>query len=525
MKSQVLKLNIKLIMTWLILKQKRGKSLDTNCISDIALEPILNGLAQGIVIINKDGTLFFVNETLKQLYHVNPEIQLKTHNDILKQITLYTIDGKQYLFENLPARQVFLKGTTQQDTFIVQRADGSRLMINAVAKPVKDDNGNIIAAIALIEDISERKKAEETLRQAQAKLQEYTSNLEAIVENRTKQINESEQRYRELYESFGEAFIAVDWELNVIHWNKTAERVTSVRASEALGKKVYAVLPEFLTVDVTPFFETLRQNKPARFMMNATSRETKKPSIFEISTYPSKQGIIIIVEDKTEEEQNMRLSTIGATAGMVGHDIRNPLQAIANELFLAKESMKKVPDSIGKQEVLDSVDFIEQQLDYINKIVADLQDYARPLRPEYSMVDFSEVVNKIFNNLCVPDSIKLSIKVKDCPKFSTDPTLLQRALSNLVTNAIQAMSAGGDLEIIGRPIENKVLITISDTGTGIPDEIKPKLFTPMITTKAKGQGFGLAVAKRLIEAMKGTINFESEEGKGTKFIIELPING
>jgi signal transduction histidine kinase len=93
----------------------------------------------------------------------------------------------------------------------------------------------------------------------------------------------------------------------------------------------------------------------------------------------------------------------------------------------------------------------------------------------------------------------------------------------MVTNAIQAMPEGGILEITGRSEKNKAVITLSDTGVGIPDEIKPKLFTPMMTTKAKGQGFGLAVSKRLIEAMNGDIRFESEKGKGTKFIIELPI--
>ena len=100
--------------------------------------------------------------------------------------------------------------------------------------------------------------------------------------------------------------------------------------------------------------------------------------------------------------------------------------------------------------------------------------------------------------------------------------LLQRAFTNLVTNAIQAMPNGGNLEINGRCEGNRVIVFISDTGVGIPEEVKPKLFTPMMTTKAKGQGFGLAVAKRLIEALNGTITFESEKDKGTKFTIELP---
>ncbi len=104
-----------------------------------------------------------------------------------------------------------------------------------------------------------------------------------------------------------------------------------------------------------------------------------------------------------------------------------------------------------------------------------------------------------------------------------DVQLLKRVLINLVTNAVQAMPEGGELTIKAQTNNNKkIQITVEDTGSGIPEEIKPKIFTPLFTTKSKGQGFGLAVCKRVIEAQNGTISFESEEGKGTKFIIELP---
>ena len=141
-----------------------------------------------------------------------------------------------------------------------------------------------------------------------------------------------------MYEEFDEAFIAVNWDLIIIHWNKAAERVTAVKAKDALGKKIIDVLPEMLTVDFAPYLGLLQQRKRARFMMNINSRETNLPSVFEISMYPSEQGIIIVVEDKTEEEKIKRLSVIGATAGMVGHDIRNPLQAIVEKFFCSKNT-------------------------------------------------------------------------------------------------------------------------------------------------------------------------------------------
>jgi len=91
----------------------------------------------------------------------------------------------------------------------------------------------------------------------------------------------------------------------------------------------------------------------------------------------------------------------------------------------------------------------------------------------------------------------------------------------LVANAIQAMPKGGKLSIRGYRREGEVAIEVRDTGVGIPDNLKPKLFTPLFTTKSKGQGFGLAAAKRVIESMNGTITFESEEGKGTTFVVHF----
>jgi len=100
--------------------------------------------------------------------------------------------------------------------------------------------------------------------------------------------------------------------------------------------------------------------------------------------------------------------------------------------------------------------------------------------------------------------------------------MLKRVLTNLIQNAVQAMPNGGKIALGATSTGGNVRITVEDTGEGIPEEAKAKLFTPLFTTKSKGQGFGLAVVKRLVEAQGGEISFESQQGKGTKFSVQLP---
>ena len=107
--------------------------------------------------------------------------------------------------------------------------------------------------------------------------------------------------------------------------------------------------------------------------------------------------------------------------------------------------------------------------------------------------------------------------------MNTDPLYLKRILTNLTSNAVQAMPNGGKIAITATCKNNKVLITVADTGPGIPDEVKNKLFNPLFTTKAKGQGLGLAIVKKLTEALNGKVTVETQIGKGTQFIVEFPM--
>lgn len=240
-------------------------------------------------------------------------------------------------------------------------------------------------------------------------------------------------------------------------------------------------------------------------------------------------GSVGVFEDITERknlekqlQEQERMATIGETAGMVGHDIRNPLQSIMGDLYLAKSEIENIADLGAKETLMESITGIQEQIDYISKIASDLQDFAKPLEPCIEEVNLEKLLHDICPPSRIPKNIQLTCLIeKDAQKLRIDSAFLKRILTNLITNSVQAMPDGGKLTINASRKDGKVFISVEDTGEGLPDEVKSKIFKPLVSTKAKGQGFGLAVVKRLTDALGGKVSFETERGKGTKFILEF----
>ncbi len=235
----------------------------------------------------------------------------------------------------------------------------------------------------------------------------------------------------------------------------------------------------------------------------------------------------VLVEERTTQlKEAERLAGIGQTAAMIGHDLRNPLQALQFSLELEQTYFNRMAsDAEANSQIAKAGELfssMEQQIRYMDKIVSDLQDYARPLTPQLEQLSVAALINNVLALLTIPKIVHPHVSAPQALTVVLDSHLMQRALSNLVTNAIQAMPAGGELTIEASEGDGVMCMTVRDTGEGVADEMRETLFSPLATGKAKGTGLGLAVVKRIIEAHSGTIGFESEEGKGTTFIITLP---
>ena len=236
-----------------------------------------------------------------------------------------------------------------------------------------------------------------------------------------------------------------------------------------------------------------------------------------------------LVEERTRQLQvAQRFAVIGELATMIGHDMRNPLQVITNMQYLLDMRMQKMTkdesDILHRYGIPDIFDRIETEIQYLNKIISDLQDYAREVHPEKSRINLKTFFEDLIQKISPPPSILIQKEIESDAAISLDPHLLTRVMENLINNAIQAMEHGGTLTLTSHILKDNLIITIRDTGTGISPESQPRIFDPLYTTKPKGTGLGLSVTRRLIEAHGGKISLIETSPGGTTFEVTLPVS-
>jgi PAS domain S-box-containing protein len=509
------------------------------------LETILETSPSAVVIVNaSSGKFSYANKRALKLYGFDTSgLDLDEH---ITKVKAKRMDGTDYPIDEMPVSQSLKLGQEVHDKeMILSRPDGQSFPVSVNAAPLRDTKGNITAAIVVFEDITQRKKAEKALRQAEERFRialknapvsvaaqdlnhryiwaynQKTAKPDDIIGHTDREIFKPEEA--DYIDQIKERVLREGLELREQMWlERPSGRmyldVTWSPLKDDTGKIVGITSA---TIDLTELKMAQEALKDRTERLEKTQKKLEENAV-QLEEYANRMEELAN-ERARKLQDSERMAAIGQVAGMVGHDIRNPLQSIVSELFLAKQSMKEVPKERTK-EALESIDFIQEQIDYISKIVADLQDYSRPLKPEFRVVELCQFISDQIKKISIPDSVETSIFCEgQIPHIILDPTFMARILTNLVTNAIQAMPKGGKLAVTTSKQANNVLITVEDTGVGISDEVKSKMFTPLFTTKAKGQGFGLPVVKRLVEAQGGSISFESEVGKGTRFIVKLPL--
>jgi len=494
----------------------------------------LDNIPSAVIVVEKfGGILTFANKRAFELYGGNPcGLKLVEHFEALK---FYTLDGKVCPTEQLCTyRALYNEETVLNSPEIIERPDGKRFIVNVSAKPLYGNGGKVNAAVTIFDDVTERVKTQEALQESEDRLkmaqriahvgnwEYYTKDDKAIWSDELFRIFGLEpQKYgpntaEYVSHIYPEDREKINQEMEQLLFNaRLLSKASFDYRIVRRGGSVRTIHSERIVREIG------EDGKPARIVgieQDVTERRQIEQKLEDYA-----KNLERIVEERTKQLQNAeRLAAIGQTAGMIGHDIRNPLQAIAGELFLMNQEVDDSVDSQFKIDVRESLRIIQEQVDYINKIITDLQDYARVLKPEMAEVDLSVAIPEMLSTVNVPGNVRVVEEIDGHLQVKADSTFLKRVLVNLVTNAVQAMPSGGTLTIKASPEGDGIAITVGDTGVGIPDEFKPKLFQPLMTTKSKGQGFGLAVVKRLVEAQGATVSFESKVGEGTQFKITYP---
>ncbi len=205
------------------------------------------------------------------------------------------------------------------------------------------------------------------------------------------------------------------------------------------------------------------------------------------------------------------------SAGMA-HEIKNPLASIKGYAQYVKSEMKE------NNPLIEDMNIISTEVDRLNNILDRFLNFAKPNLPVLKPCDINETLNKIIE-LYSNEKTKLIKNYANLQRIMIDQEQISQVLANVILNSIQAMPLGGNLEILTKKSEEaqQLVIMIKDSGIGMSNETKTKIFDPFFTTKDKGTGLGLAIGKRIIENHSGTIDVFSEIGKGTAFVIKLPL--
>ena len=181
--------------------------------------------------------------------------------------------------------------------------------------------------------------------------------------------------------------------------------------------------------------------------------------------------------------------------------------------------MMETPSS----EIKETLEILNNEVENCEKIINSLLNFARPTEPVLQKVIIPDIIQGVLERIDIPENVNVQGKFsKKNPIILGDPHQLERIFLNLITNAIQAMPDGGMLTLRLAAKAGNLQIYVQDTGIGISEENMKKLFEPLFTTKAKGIGLGLSIVKTLVDSHKGELTVESEVGKGTTFMIQLP---
>ncbi|MDW8355576.1 MAG: ATP-binding protein [Bryobacterales bacterium] len=348
-----------------------------------------------------------------------------------------------------------------------------------------------------------------------------------------REASEWRSNVEQLLERLEEAVLLFDRHDRLIMAGKAAETVLGRGRWELMGRTLSEVFPPSTAVGAAvhgalEFRRSLRNN------LVTLERDDRSPlrvllSVEPLASFPGHEriGTLVTLSDAetrrsigSQLDLSTRLAAISQLTRGAAHEIKNPLNAIRVHLEVLKARLGEDPAATPQLGV------IEREIERLNNVVQTFLDFTRPVELQLEELDLGEVAREI-GLLVGPEAARRGIRVvaeagPGPVRTRGDRNLLKQALLNVVNNGIEAMTEGGRLTITAERSAGDCVVRVVDQGPGIPPEIRDKIFNLYFTTKQKGSGVGLALTFRIVQLHGGSIDFSSEAGKGTTFVLRFP---
>jgi len=344
----------------------------------------------------------------------------------------------------------------------------------------------------------------------------------------------SKRQLQAVFDGITDGLIIVDREFRIVAVNKAEAAFLGREPRDLVGRPCYEVYCRGdHACELCPAHETFAKGKPSMVSRLELTSGYHRTGV-DVYTFPVKdergetvQAIQYIkdVTDRVKLQKQLReveqLTGIGQMAANVAHEIRNPLLAVGGFARQLHDEME--PDDPKRE----YTGIILEEVTRLEQILREQLTLERHLVPALAPVDINQIlrdVRKLLSHGILSSQVRLVGELAPgLPETMGDANQLKQAFLNIINNSIQVMPEGGTVEVTTTQKGGSIVVSIEDTGPGIPGDVMSKLFVPFFTTRQTGSGLGLAVTKRIIDNHGGDIEVMSEIGKGTRFDVSIPI--